>query len=465
MLSNSSANLTDVLQVFLEGQGRISVSEPGDPLTNILTLCIKNIGINPLYNNAYGPPPDGYNPVIQVRFVYGSDDSSGVLAPDNNKDAPSLGSAWAIEVSVSHSKKDNWKLDGPNIEEDHPTWQISPSDQNTQVLKTGKHANTYFQFYNIVSFTPPGNTQMTVSFSGFMQDANTAYEDTVFTLNILKVNPPSIRGILDFDSLRPIIYIYNFDEIEIGFKWTVFLVDKTILTPLLPIFPPEILNYQTKGLSRDGTYKKLSYMLKDTQLAFSLEAFDANGNLLNAMQCAVSFRSRLFTDSAGLIYPTVKVNSLLWMAANLDYDTPEGNSSYYNDNTDLQVPYGRYYSWQDASKNIPEGWRLPTSADWNELILASGGYGTNGAYYSLINDAFGATLGGDYNPNSNHPSADIHSSGYYWTSTLEEESNTYNIIWFDASSKKVKRTTARANFKYNVRYVKDLPIIDLFTKD
>ena len=63
-----------------------------------------------------------------------------------------------------------------------------------------------------------------------------------------------------------------------------------------------------------------------------------------------------------------------WMAQNLDYEV-DGSQCYDGD-----CSYGRYYSWKAAINNstpdvngniqgvCPDGWHLPTKAEWEQLI-------------------------------------------------------------------------------------------------
>lgn len=97
----------------------------------------------------------------------------------------------------------------------------------------------------------------------------------------------------------------------------------------------------------------------------------------------------------GRKYRAVKIGSLSWLAENLDYEwvglgvgqEPSDTwqrANYYNDDADTYGidgtrKCGLLYNWlavqyleQDKAMLLPEGWRVPTRADWLALERAIG---------------------------------------------------------------------------------------------
>ncbi len=70
-------------------------------------------------------------------------------------------------------------------------------------------------------------------------------------------------------------------------------------------------------------------------------------------------------------YEEIKIGGQVWMARNMNFKT-EGGSWCYNDNAANCEKYGRLYTWSAAKKACPEGWHLPSQAEWDQLDAALG---------------------------------------------------------------------------------------------
>lgn len=106
------------------------------------------------------------------------------------------------------------------------------------------------------------------------------------------------------------------------------------------------------------------------------------------------------TDIDGNVYTVVKLGNQYWMKENLrvtryrdGYLLPnrpnawfpnvqyQGAYDDYNGDSLLLAQYGRLYNWYAVTNPrglCPKGWRMPTEADWEELIDFLGGYNVAG---------------------------------------------------------------------------------------
>ena len=172
------------------------------------------------------------------------------------------------------------------------------------------------------------------------------------------------------------------------------------------------------------------------------------------------------TDSRdGQTYKTVTIGTQTWMAENLNYETE--NSYCYKDDANNCSKYGRLYTWAAAMDSVgtwstngkgcgdgttcsptypvrgvcPEGWHLPTKADFETLFTAVGGKSIAGqklksatgwkTYRGITNEdafAFSALPAvsrfnyGDYNSEGN--------GAYFWSSTEDNSHFAYRMCLY-----------------------------------
>ncbi|MBU1100114.1 MAG: fibrobacter succinogenes major paralogous domain-containing protein [Bacteroidetes bacterium] len=181
-----------------------------------------------------------------------------------------------------------------------------------------------------------------------------------------------------------------------------------------------------------------------------------------------------FTDVDGNTYQAVKIGTNYWMRENYkavkSADGQNLQSAYvYDENNSNAVAYGRLYTWSDALLATPEGWHLPTQAEWEELINSFGGSSVAGgnlketgtAHWNSPNS--GATnssglttvAGGFRGPDGVYYELGKH--GSYW-GTAENGSEPYCVYIYNTSANVIKEVSPidkTSGIAFAVRYVKD----------
>lgn len=146
-------------------------------------------------------------------------------------------------------------------------------------------------------------------------------------------------------------------------------------------------------------------------------------------------QSRINDKRDGNHYSTIKLGGNIWLTENLKYILPNGNSYCYEDNPINCDIYGRLYQWNDVKKACPEGWRLPTIAEWRQLGNSFGGLNEGDNLPENVRKSYdvlkkGGQSGFDLLASGvrliykNEPSYyGVIEEGYYWSSDTRESDN------------------------------------------
>ncbi len=204
----------------------------------------------------------------------------------------------------------------------------------------------------------------------------------------------------------------------------------------------------------------------------------------------------VYTDQRdGNSYQWVRLGALEWMNSNLKYGLryyeneyggllTDGDGYprevYYHDDIDFDFEadfdeYGNLYTWEEALKACPEGWRLPTDKDWQNLEItlgmsteeaASQGWRGKGITTLLRQDENGCNFNLQLAGNASLSGVPtelylnfLQEFGYYWTATEEENNNLqtttvyYRKIFGSRST--VYRGSVPLNVLMRVRCVRD----------
>jgi uncharacterized protein (TIGR02145 family) len=143
-----------------------------------------------------------------------------------------------------------------------------------------------------------------------------------------------------------------------------------------------------------------------------------------------------FVDSRdGKSYKHAKIGNQVWMAENLSYNIDD-SKCYDNDIANCDK-YGRLYHWNAVTKICPQGWHLPTDAEWDALMAALGKASTTGEYLKAKSgwnnhqdkpgggvDTCGFTaLPGGYYGSRTDGFSGIGDYGFWWTATESSVDN------------------------------------------
>lgn len=169
------------------------------------------------------------------------------------------------------------------------------------------------------------------------------------------------------------------------------------------------------------------------------------------------------------VYKTVEIGDQTWMAQNLNYKYQNGASSYCYDNDSLMCNFlGRLYLWSAAKEACPENWRLPTKADFEELLKYVG----NEEGDEKTAERLKTTDGWNKNNNgTNDYGFSVLPAGYifptdrqmvgagrftdFWSISEKNEDNAYMLAMDISSGTKIIAQTKQYGF--SVRCIQGLP--------
>ncbi len=115
-----------------------------------------------------------------------------------------------------------------------------------------------------------------------------------------------------------------------------------------------------------------------------------------------------------------------------------GTSNWSTDNTDANLQYingpqsgqeayssHSYYSYGAAQKVCPKGWRLPTNAEYGNIVTFMGGSNATGSS-KIRGTPYNFVYGGNFTSSS---WSFVGSYGYYWSSTQMSSSEAYSLLF------------------------------------
>jgi uncharacterized protein (TIGR02145 family) len=213
--------------------------------------------------------------------------------------------------------------------------------------------------------------------------------------------------------------------------------------------------------------------------------------ILSCSNMIVKTAEPLTDPRDGKVYQCKMFGDKVWMVENLAYQTIN-NSPYYASDSAKYSMYGRLYSASEITEAVNiDGWHLPDTSEWMELLafygLEGGNFGRGKNHYKcadwedshlediasfLSNDAdgFNYKFGGlwhlkwvDQSTKRQRSFEKMGRSGYYWAQPTDNENpyshigmGQYKYNWIELTNEKPSSTYKSGDdFRFSIRLVKD----------
>lgn len=160
-------------------------------------------------------------------------------------------------------------------------------------------------------------------------------------------------------------------------------------------------------------------------------------------------------------YKTITIQGVTWMAENLRFKSDEGCFSFDRDPNNVPI-YGVLYEWKTALKVCPDGWHLPSGAEFQVLANYTN---EKDSWKFKASDptSFGIKLAGmqDYEGTF----SEMEEGAYFWTSNEYDKDHAEYFSYMLVIEKPVADISRKADIadihgseksnKYSVRCVKN----------
>jgi uncharacterized protein (TIGR02145 family) len=160
-----------------------------------------------------------------------------------------------------------------------------------------------------------------------------------------------------------------------------------------------------------------------------------------------ALKSGSFVDSRDKNeYGTIEIDNVIWMSDNLNFYTLENSTCRNNIRTDCEL-FGRMYNIEVANSGCPDGWRLPTSAEWKYLLINKAANNIK-ILYPFGGTGFNLLLGGEFMYDEDSKT-DIYTANY-----LFQDGEKFGYYYLDSTGKVELNEKAKKKDFYYVRCVK-----------
>jgi uncharacterized protein (TIGR02145 family) len=224
------------------------------------------------------------------------------------------------------------------------------------------------------------------------------------------------------------------------------------------------------GLSPNTAYYVRAYATNSAGTGYGNEVTFTTSNSSNAMNIPCPGIPTV-KDIDGNTYNTVSIGTQCWIQSNLKVSkykngdaiptglndgtwrsTTSGAYTIYNNDNANDAIYGKLYNWYAVADNrglCPNGWHVPTDAEWTTLTNYLGGQSVAGGKMKSIGNTYwrspnlGATNvsgfsglpGGSRSRFGDGLFHDLQSYGYYWSATRVDDNKAWFTFlgWYDAN--------------------------------
>ena len=170
-----------------------------------------------------------------------------------------------------------------------------------------------------------------------------------------------------------------------------------------------------------------------------------------------------YTDERdGQVYKTIQIGEQTWMAENMNYKTTTDSYCYDDDSLNCNI-YGRLYTWDAAMDACPDGWVLPSVADFETLVESAGGLSNAGSNLKVdanlwsdgmkgVDEYAFAALPAGYLAN-NSVYYDLSENSIFWSSN-ETDGNAIKALTLNYGIEAHLNIQYLANYALSVRCIK-----------
>jgi uncharacterized protein (TIGR02145 family) len=248
---------------------------------------------------------------------------------------------------------------------------------------------------------------------------------------------------------------------------------------------PEITDNVTSDGTGAGSFTStITGLTPDTKYFVRAYATNSEGTAYGSTMLFIS--SNKITDYDGNVYDTVRIGTQVWMQQNLKtthYRNGDlipnvtdkkawrilktGALCDFENQTDNVLSYGHLYNFYavvDSRKICPEGWHIPTDAEWNTLTTFLGGKGIAGnqlkeagtTHWQKTNNLVSNVNGFTALPGGCRGSRFLYmgKTGYWWSATENNSITAWSRYMF-YNVPKVSRSYFYKISAFSVRCIKD----------